>query len=172
MRKLIDFSRDDAVLFVGLIVLWLAAYKSADVFNFFETYSSLWFLPAGVTLSIALVVPHRLIIAPLVANLLLAIPLVCNLLGIEFTGYLDPILHSFRLFFVYAGAGLLIRHLFDILQPIETLRDELVLLVVTIGAALVGAFTGVTLHVLVGNFPWSVAWDILLPWAVGDAIAH
>ncbi len=170
MRKSFDFSRHDAVLFVGLIALWLAAYKSADVFNFFETYSSLWFLPAGVTLSIALVVPHRLIIAPLIANLLLTFPFVCELLGIQFTGYLDPILHSFRLFFVYGGAGLLIRHLFDVHQPIETLRDELMLLVVTIGAALVGAFTGVTLHVLVGNFPWSVAWDILLPWAVGDAI--
>ncbi|WP_157946934.1 MASE1 domain-containing protein [Thalassobius sp. I31.1] len=170
MRKIFDFSRRDALLFVGLIVLWLAAYKSADVFNFFETYSSLWFLPAGVTLSIALVMPHRMIFAPLVANLLLAIPIVCNLLDIEFTGCRDPILHSFRLFIVYAGAGLLIRHLFGVTQPIETLRDELILLLITIGAALVGAFTGVSLHAVVGNFSWVVAWDILLPWAVGDAI--
>jgi signal transduction histidine kinase len=170
MRKLFDFSRHDAFLFVGLIVVWLAAYKSADVFNFFKTYSSLWFLPAGVTLSIALVVPHRLIIASLVANLLLAIPLVCELLGIEFTGYRDPILHSVRLFIVYAGAGLLIRHLFKPIQPIRTLQDELVLLVITLGGALLGALSGVSLHVIVGNFPWSVAWDILLPWAVGDAI--
>lgn len=170
MRKMFDFSLGDAPLFIGLIVLWLAAYKSADVFNFFETYSSLWFLPAGVTLSIAMVMPHRMIFAPLVANLLLAIPLVCNFLGIEFTGYSDPILHSFRLFLVYAGAGLLIRHAFGVIQPVETLRDELVLLMITIGAALFGAFTGVSLHVLVGNFPWVVAWDILLPWAVGDAI--
>ena len=109
MRKLFDFTRRDVGLFLGLIVLWLAAYKSADVFNFFATYFSLWFLPAGITLSIALAVPHRLIIAPLVANLLLAIPSVCNLLGIEFTGYADPILHSFRLFIVYAGAGLILR---------------------------------------------------------------
>jgi len=170
MRKFIDFSARDFGQFVGLIVLWLAAYKSADVFNFFATYSSLWFLPAGVTLSIALVAPRRLIIAPLVANLLLAIPFVCSLLGIEFTGYADPILHSFRLFLVYAGAGLLLRHLFDVTQPIDDLRDELVLLVVTIIAALVGALSGVSLHAIVGNFPWSTAWEILLPWAVGDAI--
>lgn len=170
MRKFIDFSARDLGHFVGLIVLWLAAYKSADVFNFFATYSSLWFLPAGVTLSIALVAPPRLILAPLVANLLLAIPLFCSLLGIEFTGYTDPILHSFRLFIVYAGAGLLLRHLLDVTQPIDDLRDELVLLVVTIIAALVGALSGVSLHAVVGNFPWTVAWDILLPWAVGDAI--
>ncbi|MGC1495423.1 MAG: HAMP domain-containing sensor histidine kinase [Sulfitobacter sp.] len=170
MRKFIVFSARDFGPFVGLIILWLAAYKSADVFNFFETYSSLWFLPAGVTLSIALAAPHRFIIAPLLANLLLAIPFVCSLLGIEFTGYRDPILHSFRLFLVYAGAGLLLRHVFLVAQPIENLRDELVLLVVTISAALVGALSGVSLHAIVGNFPWSVAWDILLPWAVGDAI--
>lgn len=170
MRKIIDFSARDFGQFVGLIVLWLAAYKSADVFNFFETYSSLWFLPAGVTLTIGLVAPPRLILAPLVANLLLAIPVVCSLLGIEFTGYVDPILHSFRLFFVYAGTGLLLRHLFDVAQPIDDLRDELVLLVVTVIAALVGALSGVSLHAVVGNFPWSVAWEILLPWAVGDAI--
>jgi signal transduction histidine kinase len=170
MRKLFDFSRHDAGLFLGLIALWLAAYKSADVFNFFETYSSLWFLPAGVTLSIALVAPPRLILAPLVGNLLLAIPIVCNLLGIEFTGYRDPILHSFRLFIVYAGAGLLIRHVFAVSLPIGNLRDELILLVITIAAALIGTVSGVSLHAAVGNLPWSVAWDILLPWAVGDAI--
>ena len=73
MRKFIDFSARDFGNFFWQIVLWLAAYKSADVFNFFETYSSLWFLPAGVTLSIALVALTRLLLAPLVANLLLAI---------------------------------------------------------------------------------------------------
>ena len=170
MRKLFDFTRRDVGLFLGLIVLWLAAYKSADVFNFFATYFSLWFLPAGITLSIALAVPHRLIIAPLVANLLLAIPSVCNLLGIEFTGYADPILHSFRLFIVYAGAGLILRHVFDVVLPIADLRSQLKLLIGTLTVALVGALSGVSLHAILGNFTWPVAWDILLPWAVGDAI--
>lgn len=170
MRKFIDFSVRDFGHFVGLVALWLAAYKSADVFNFFETYSSLWFLPAGVTLSIALVAPIRLLLVPLVANLLLAIPLVCWLLGIKFTGYIDPILHSFRLFIVYAGAGLILRYLLGVTQPIDNLRDELVPLIVTIIAALLGALSGVILHVIVGNFSWLTAWDILLPWAIGDAI--
>jgi hypothetical protein len=110
MRKHLKFNGREFAWFLGLVLLWLAAYKSADVFNFFETYSSLWFLPAGVTLAIALVAPPKLIFAPLVANLLLALPAVCNLLGIEFTTFRDPILHSFRLFVVYAGAGVLLRY--------------------------------------------------------------
>ena len=170
MRKVIDFSTKDAAIFAGLIALWLGAYKSADVFNFFETFSSLWFLPAGVTLSIALVAPMRFVVAPLVANLLLAIPLVCNVLGIEHTGYRDPILHSFRLFFVYGGAGLLLRLAFGVPGGNSELRDQIVILVVTLFAAMTGALSGVSLHAVVGNFPWSVAWDILMPWAVGDAI--
>ncbi|MEJ8563249.1 hypothetical protein QTO30_19900 [Yoonia sp. GPGPB17] len=157
-------------IFAGLILLWLGAYKSADVFNFFETYSSLWFLPAGVTLSIAMVAPVRFLLAPLVANLLLAIPVICSVLGIEHTGYRDPILHSFRLFAVYGGAGLLLRHVFGVPSRGYELRDQIVILVVTILAALIGALSGVSLHAVVGNFPWSVAWDILMPWAVGDAI--
>jgi signal transduction histidine kinase len=170
MRKLFDFSTRDAAIFAGLIALWLGAYKSADVFNFFETYSSLWFLPAGVTLSIALVAPMRFVAAPLVANLLLAIPLVCHVLSIEHTGYRDPILHSFRLFFVYGGAGLLLRFAFGVPSGNSELRDQIVILIVTVFAAMLGALSGVSLHAVVGNFPWSVAWDILMPWAVGDAI--
>ena len=169
MRKTFEFNSRDVMIFVGLILLWLGAYKSADVFNFFETYSSLWFLPAGVTLSIAMVAPARFVFAPLVANLLLAIPWVCNVLGIEFTGYRDPILHSLRLFAVYGGAGLLLRFGFGIPSGNE-LQNQIRILIVTIFAAIIGALSGVSLHAAVGNFPWSVAWDILTPWAVGDAI--
>ena len=169
MRKTFEFTSRDAVIFLGLILLWLAAYKSADVFNFFETYSSLWFLPAGVTLSIAMVAPVRFVLAPLVANLLLAIPVICNVLGIEHTGYRDPILHSFRLFFVYGGAGLLLRFGFGIPSSNE-LQDQIRILIVTMFAAILGALSGVSLHAAVGNFPWTVAWDIIKPWAVGDAI--
>jgi signal transduction histidine kinase len=91
-------------------------------------------------------------------------------LGIEFTGYRDPILHSFRLFFVYGGAGLLLRFAFGLPSGNSELRDQIVFLVVTIFAAMLGALSGVFLHAFIGNFRWFVAWDILMPWAVGDAI--
>lgn len=170
MRQIFQYKRFDAVTMAALIVIWLLAYKSADVFNFFKTYSSLWFLPAGVTLSIALVVPIRFVIAPLLANLLLVIPFVCLLLGIEHTGYLDPIIHSFRLFAVYAGAGLLLRYVLKIALPINNLSDQLKMIIVSLGAAFIGGLSGVSMHVMVGNFPWSVAWEILLPWTIGDGI--
>jgi len=121
-------------------------------------------------MAIALTAPHRFLFAPLVANLLLAIPAICSVLGIEFTNFRDPMLHSFRLFAIYAGAGLVARHLLNIATPISELRDQLKLVVVVAIAAAVGALSGVSMHAAVGNFPWHVAWEILLPWGVGDAI--
>ena len=170
MTNLLTNSKREVIQYLGLVAIWLAAYKSADVFNFFQTYSSLWFLPAGVNLGIALAAPLRFVTAPLLANLLLAVPVICGLMGIEFTTYLDPILHSFRLFLIYAGAGLVIRLLFKLVPPFATLQAQLTILTVTLFAAGVGAATGVSLHVAVGNFPWSVAREIILPWAIGDAI--
>ena len=155
---------------VLLIGIWWAAYKSADVFGFFETFASLWFLPAGVTLAIVMAVPTRFLLAPLIANLLLAVPLICSLLAIDFTNYRDPILHSFRLYMVYGGVGLLLRYGIKIVLPIGTLNDSHWKLGLTLVASAVGALTGVSLHAAVGNFPWSVAWEIIRPWGVGDAI--
>lgn len=170
MEKTFHFGSKDLLRFTGLVALWLVAYKSADLFNFFATYFSLWFLPAGVTLAVAMTAPPKLLLAPLVANLLLAIPAACSLLGIEFTNVRDPLLHSIRLYAIYAGAGLFIRYILQLRLPIENLPDQLKLLVVVLTAAALGAFSGVSLHVAVGNFPWAVAWDILLPWGIGDAI--
>lgn len=110
--------------YITLIAIWWAAYKSTDVFGFFETVASLWFLPAGVTLAIILAVPTRFLLAPLVANLLLAVPFVCSVLGIEFTNYRDPIIHSFRLFAVYGGLGLILRYGIGVRLPIGSIGDS------------------------------------------------
>lgn len=155
---------------VLLIGIWWTAYKSADLFGFFHTFASLWFLPAGVTLAIVLAVPARFVLAPLLANLLLAIPFVCWALDIQFTNYRDPILHSLRLYAVYGGLGLLLRFGIKLQMPLATLENSHWLLGLTLVAACVGALTGVSLHAAVGNFPWSVAWEIIRPWGVGDAI--
>ncbi|MEP1206120.1 MAG: ATP-binding protein [Rhizobiaceae bacterium] len=155
---------------VLLIGIWWAAYKSADLFGFFDTFASLWFLPAGVTLAIVLSVPTRFLLAPLLANLLLAIPLICAMLGIEFTNYRDPMLHSLRLYAVYGGLGLLLRFGLKLPLPVGTLEGSHWKLGLTLVTAAMGALSGVSLHAAVGNFPWSVAWDIIRPWGVGDAI--
>ena len=153
-----------------LIALWWAAYKSADIFGIFETYASLWFLPAGVTIATVLAAPKKFILAPLVANLLLAFPQICWLLDIEWTNYRDPILHSFRLYIIYGGCGLVLRQIVGMRLPIKQLNDNHWILGLTILFAGLGALSGVSLHAVVGNFPWEVAWQILQSWAVGDAI--
>lgn len=170
MEKRFDLVIGDMLRFAAIVLLWLAAYVSAGVFDFFETYASLWFLPAGVTLAVALTAPRKLLLAPLVANLLLAIPAVCGVLGVEFTNYRDPILHAFRLYVIYTGAGLIARHLIEVSLPICDLKSQLQLIAIALVSALLGALSGVSLHATVGNFSWPVAWEILLPWAVGDAI--
>ncbi|MEP0942012.1 MAG: ATP-binding protein [Rhizobiaceae bacterium] len=156
--------------YLFLILIWWGAYKSADIFGFFKTVASLWFLPAGVTLAIVLAVPLRFIFAPLIANLLLAIPFTCTVLDIECTSSVDPILHGFRLYAIYGGLGLLLRFGIKIMLPIGTLNDSHWKLGLTLVAAAIGALSGVSLHAVTGNFPWSVAWEIIRPWGVGDAI--
>jgi len=170
MEKRFDLVIKDVLRFAAIVLLWLAAYVSAGVFDFFETYASLWFLPAGVTLAVALTAPRKFLLAPLVANLLLAIPAICAVLGVEFTNYRDPILHGFRLYVIYTGAGLIARHLIGVSLPIRDLKSQLQLIAIALVAALLGALSGVSLHAAFGNFSWPVAWEILLPWAVGDAI--
>lgn len=171
MKQILQYKKFDAVIMCGLIALWLLAFKSSILFNFFETYSSLWYLPAGVTLSIALAVPLRFIVAPLFANWLLAVPLVSTLLDVEYTSVADHLLHGSRLFVVYAGAGCLLRYLFKIKLPVSNLSDQLKVIVVTLLAAVMGAVSGVSLHVGMGSFDWSVAREIVLPWMIGDGIA-
>lgn len=160
-----------AIIFLSLIVLWLLAFKSSILFNFFKTYSSLWYLPAGITLSVVIAVPFRFVLAPLIANWLLAIPLVSSVLHVEYTSVGDHLMHGTRVFLIYGGAGLLLRYGFKIEFPINNLSDQLKIIAVTLIAALLGAASGVSLHVAMGSFNWTVASEIFLPWMIGDGIA-
>lgn len=171
MQKSLQQKFISAGTFLALIVLWLLAFKSSALFSFFETYSSLWYLPAGITLSIAIVVPLRFVLAPLIANWLLAIPLVSSILHVEYTSVADHLLHGTRLFLIYGSAGLYLRYGLKIQFPISNLSDQLKVIAVTLIASLLGAASGVSLHVAMGSFDWGVASEIFLPWMIGDGIA-
>ena len=86
------------LLFFALGALWLASFRMADALTFFKTYSSIWFLPTGVTMAIVMVAPGWLKLAPLVANLLVALPQVRALMGVSVVHDYEPILHGMRLF--------------------------------------------------------------------------
>ncbi|MEP2981605.1 MAG: hypothetical protein ABJO86_19100 [Lentilitoribacter sp.] len=171
MRNLFQHQKLDALIFLFIITLWLFAFKSSSLFGFLKTYSSLWYLPAGVTLSIALAAPLRFLTAPLIANWLLAIPIVSSALAIEYTSVADHLLHGARLFVVYAGAGLILRYIIKVSLPVSNLSDQQKIIGVTLIASIVGAASGVSLHVAMGSFDWNVARDIILPWFIGDGIA-
>lgn len=153
-----------------LVALWLAAYKSADIFGFFKSFSSLWFLPAGATVAIVLAAPGWLKLAPLLANLLLALPEVCRLLGVPFTNFHDPVIHALRLYAIYGGLGFVLSRVVRVDVPPASLRDMQWVVVLTVAASAAAALSGVTMHVAVGNMDWPVAWSIVVPWAIGDAI--
>lgn len=171
MMHIFQYKKIDVPIFFGLIVLWLAAFKSASLFNFLGTYSSLWYLPAGITLSIVIAVPLRFVPAPLIANWLLAVPFVSSVLGVEYTSVSDHLLHGTRLFIIYGGAGLVLRFTFKIQFPVHNLPEQLKVIIVTLIASLLGAASGVSLHVVMGSFNWDVASDSVLPWMIGDGIA-
>lgn len=171
MMHIFQYKKFDGLIFLGLIVLWLASFKSASLFSFLGTYSSLWYLPAGNTLSIAMAVPLRFVPAPLIANWLLAFPFVSSLLDIEYTSVADHLFHGARLFVIYASAGLILRFALGIQFPVRNLPDQLKVIIVALIAAVLGAISGVSLHVAMGSFDWDIAKDTVLPWMIGDGIA-
>lgn len=108
--------------FVLLGAIWLASFRMADALTFFKTYSSIWFLPTGVTMAIVMVAPGWLKLAPLCANLLLAIPAVRAVVNVEVINDYEPILHGVRLFLVYGGAGYILTRFFRIELPATSPR--------------------------------------------------
>jgi signal transduction histidine kinase len=150
--------------------IWLAAYKMAAFLEFFKPYSSLWFLPAGVTLAITLSAPGYLKLAPFAANLLLAVPLFSKALAIAGAGDFAQVLHAARHFTVYGGAALVLITVCKVSVPALSLRDAQWIVVVGVAAAIASAVTGVSLHAALGNIDWSDAKSIVVQWAIGDAI--
>ncbi|MCW5719731.1 MAG: hypothetical protein KIS86_01165 [Devosia sp.] len=168
---MIPFSRAASLLlFFALGVLWLASFRMADALTFFKTYSSFWFLPAGVTMAIVMVAPGWLKLAPLAANLLIALPVVRAVIGVSVVNDYEPLLHGVRLFAVYGGAGFLLVRLLRIELPATSLRDYRWITVVSFLAVTTATATGIGMHMLSGNMTPAEARDVVWSWWLGDAI--
>lgn len=159
-----------AISAVLLIAIWLAAFSAANLFNFFKTYSSIWFLPTGVIISVVLVAPGWLKLTPLIANLLLVFEPVQNLLGVTIINDYEPILHGLRLNAVYGGAALFLLHVLRLRLPIRRLSDVEKLLGTSLVAALIAMLSGIGLHMLTGDADWSEAMEVAADWWLGDAL--
>lgn len=156
--------------FVLLGAIWLASFRMADALTFFKTYSSIWFLPTGVTMAIVMVAPGWLKLAPLCANLLLAIPAVRVVVNVEVINDYEPILHGVRLFLVYGGAGYILTRFFRIELPATSLRDYQLITVTTLAAVTIATSTGIFMHVVAGNMTLAEAQQIAWSWWLGDAM--
>ncbi|MHA6729188.1 sensor histidine kinase [Devosia sp. A369] len=153
------------------MALWLAGYKLATLLDVFRPYSSLWFLPAGITLSIFLAAPGVLKLAPLAANLLLVSPEISPFFIENNGGALAQALHAIRHCGIY---GLVAYTLIGFSGPTQqplTLRATLVFVSSVLLASCVAAISGVSLHAWAGNMSWAEGWGIVFQWATGDAIA-
>ncbi|WP_170926298.1 MASE1 domain-containing protein [Devosia lucknowensis] len=159
------------VRFVALVALWLAGYKLATMLDVFRPYSSLWFLPAGVTLSIFLAAPGWLKAAPFVANLLLVSPEFSQVFVDSNGGALTQALHAIRHCGIYGLVAILLPRLAEARWPAPTVKSTLTFVVLVVIAAALAAVSGVTLHVWAGNMSWQTAWSIVVQWAIGDAVA-
>jgi len=164
-----DFIRG-AISAVLLILIWLAAFSAANLFNFFKTYSSIWFLPTGVIISVVLVAPGWLKLTPLIANLLLVFEPVQSLLGVTIVNDYEPILHGLRLYAVYGGAALVMLHGLHMRLPFRHLSDVEKLLGTSLVAALVATASGIGMHMLTGDIEWADALTIGADWWLGDAL--
>ncbi|ODT80816.1 MAG: hypothetical protein ABS76_15265 [Pelagibacterium sp. SCN 64-44] len=160
-----------SVQFIALMGLWLAAYKLATLLDVFRPYSSLWFLPAGITLSIALGAPGWLKLAPFAANMSLVSPDIAQFIIEDNGGAVTQALHAIRHCGIYGLAAYgLIRFAGESWLTV-TLRSTLAYVVLVLVAAAAAAIAGVSLHVWAGNMSWATAWSIVVQWAIGDAVA-
>lgn len=162
---------NQAIKFASLVLLWLAAYKLSATAEVLKPHSSLWFLPAGISFSIFLVAPGWLKLAPLIANLSLAIPGIDSLFEVGDNAARDQVIHALRHCGIYFAAAYALKNILGEIWQQNTIRGASTYVVITSIAAIVSAISGVSLHVLAGNFSWDVATDIVVHWAIGDAVA-
>lgn len=158
-----------AITATVLALIWLVAFRIADLFTVFKTYSSVWFLPAGVTLAVVLAAPGWLKLVPLFAHLSLALPQVRQILHVEVASTLDALLHACRIYLIYGGIGLfLARRLGN--HPYRGWVEVQWFL----GASLIGAtlatIAGLVQSILLGELDLYSALALSESWWMGDAL--
>jgi signal transduction histidine kinase len=159
-----------AITAILLALIWLVAFRIADLFTVFKTYSSVWFLPAGVTLAIVLAAPGWLKLVPLAAHLSLAVPQVGQVFDVGVVSSLDVLLHSIRIYLIYGGAGLFLIRKVRIAVPLRAWHDVQWFIGVGLVAASLATLTGIAQGLLLGEIDADGAIALVEPWFIGDSL--
>ncbi|KKB78171.1 hypothetical protein VW35_10895 [Devosia soli] len=115
-------------------------------------------------------VPGWLRLVPLLANLSLALPSVRQTLGVDVVFDFEPIIHGIRLYAVYGGAGLFLRHVARVSVPFRSWADVQWFIAIAVVAASVATASGLALHQLAGNMTGGQALMLADAWWLGDAL--
>ncbi|KRA97679.1 hypothetical protein ASD83_11285 [Devosia sp. Root685] len=153
-----------------LAAIWLVSFRIADLFTVFPTYSSVWFLPSGVTMAIVMAAPGWLKLVPLLAHLSIASPPMRQIFDIHITSDFDLVLHSIRIYLIYGGAGFFLTKVMRITLPFRTWHEVQWFIGTAIGAASVASAAGIAQSVLLGELDPAHALPLAEPWFLGDAL--
>lgn len=136
----------------------------------FKTYSSVWFLPSGVTMAMVMVAPGWLRLVPLLANISIALPPVRQLIGVDVVFDFEPIVHGIRIYLVYGGASLFLLRVAKVSMPFRSWIDAQWFVGTALVAAGIATASGLWLHQLAGNMTGAEALAIADIWFLGDAL--
>ena len=153
-----------------LAAIWLVSFRVADLFTVFKTYSSVWFLPAGVTMAMVMAAPGWLKLVPLLAHLSLGLAPVRQIFDVDVVSDLDVLLHSIRIYLIYGGAGIFLTHVIGIALPFRTWTDVQWFIGTALTAAMLATATGIGQSVLPGELDQNGALSLIRPWFLGDAL--
>ena len=158
------------VTVIILAAIWLASFRIADLFTVFRIYSSVWFLPSGVTMAMVMAAPGWLKLVPLLAHISLASPPMRQIFDIHITSDFDLLLHSIRIYLIYGGTGLFLTQVMRITLPFRTWGEVQWFIGAALVAASVASAAGICQSVLLGEIAPAGALPLAEPWFLGDAL--
>lgn len=158
------------VTVIILAAIWLVSFRIADLFTVFRTYSSVWFLPAGVTIAMVMAAPGWMKLVPLLAHISLASPPMRQVFDIHITSDFDLLLHSIRIYLIYGGTGLFLTQVMRINLPFRTWSEAQWFIGAALVAASVASAAGICQSVLFGETTPADALPLAEPWFLGDAL--
>lgn len=154
----------------ALIVVWITAWHLAGVMEY-APYTSLWYLPAGISMAAFIVLGKRALLPIFIAASLIDPELITAITSDYdaahlFTGMLFGLVHTCS----YALGGHFARHYFIRLGHGEFPRKTIILLVAFALSSALAAIAGVTILQFTGSPMLYTPFEGMITWWLGDLI--